>query len=162
MQQSRLVFALPFAGCVIAMAVALQYFQNILGLAPCPLCVVQRLVFIVLGLIFLLATLHNPQNVMRNVYKILTMLTALIGASISGWHVYLQNLPPDQTPECGPGLDFMMEVMPLTEVITKIFTGSGECSEILWQFLGLSIPAWTLVAFAAFAIYSLVLLVKRW
>ncbi len=161
MQQSRTVFALGFLGCAVAMATALWYFQHYLGLAPCPLCVVQRLIFIALGTIFLIATLHNSQGKMRLVYSFLASVTALAGASVSAWHVYLQNLPPDQVPECGPGLDYMMEVMPLNQVLAKIFTGSGECSEVLWSFLGLSIPAWTFVAFSGFVLYGIWIIATR-
>ncbi|MDO6459757.1 disulfide bond formation protein B [Granulosicoccaceae sp. 1_MG-2023] len=161
MRRSRAVFGLGFLGCASALLIAIFYFQRTLGLAPCPLCVIQRVIFIVLGLVFLLATLHNPQGVMRRVYAGLATLTALAGAGVSGWHVRLQNLPPDQVPECGPGLDFMLEVMPLQQVLTEIFTGSGECSEVVWSLLGLSIPAWTAIAFLAFAAYSLWLLLAR-
>ncbi|MCB1755186.1 MAG: disulfide bond formation protein B [Gammaproteobacteria bacterium] len=161
MQRARTVFALGLAGCVFAMATALWYFQHTLGLSPCPLCVVQRVIFITLGAVYLIATLHNPQGIMRPVYGALATIVALFGAGVSGWHVYLQNLPPDEVPECGPGLDYMLEVMPLDKVFKEIFTGSGECSEILWSFLGLSIPAWTFVAFAGFAVYGLWIIIAR-
>jgi len=155
MHQSRYVFALPVIACAIAMATAILYFQQYLGLLPCPMCVVQRIVFIALGVAFLVATLHNPQRGVRRFYGGVLTLIAAAGAGVSAWHVYLQNLPADQVPECGPGLDYMMEVMPLSKVLSEVFTGSGECSEILWSFLGLSIPAWTFVAFAGLALYSL-------
>lgn len=155
MTRSRAVFALGFLGCVSAFMVALFYFQKTLGLAPCPLCVVQRLIFISLGMVFLVATLHNPQGRMRTAYAVLTALVSLVGAGVSGWHVRMQNLPTDQQPECGPGLDFMLEVMPVQDVMREIFTGSGECSEVLWSLFGLSIPALTLIAFLGFASYSL-------
>ncbi len=161
MQQSRFVFALPLLGGVIAMSTSLWYFQTHLGLAPCPLCIVQRTIFIVLTFIFLVATLHNPKTGMRTIYGFLATITAIVGASVSAWHVYLQNLPPDEIPECGPGLDYMLEVMPLNQVVTKIFTGSGECSEVLWSLFGLSIPAWTFIAFSGFIIYGFWIIASR-
>ena len=161
MQQTRMYFALGFFGCIVAMGTALWYFQHHLGLAPCPLCIVQRMIFITLGLIYLVATLHNPQGKMRPLYAFLASVAAIVGASVSAWHVYLQNLPPDQVPECGPGLDYMLEVMPLNKVIAEVFTGSGECSEVLWSLFGLSIPAWTFVAFSGFVLYGFWIIAAR-
>ena len=162
MARSRAVFGLGFFGCASAILVALFYFQKTLGLAPCPLCVVQRGIFIALAVVFLIGFLHNPQGLMRRVYAGLATLVALGGAGVSAWHVRLQNLPPDEVPECGPGLDFMLEVMPMQQVLAEIFTGSGECSEVLWSFLGLSIPAWTGLTFLAFGIYGAwIFLTKR-
>lgn len=161
MTRSRAIFGLGFLGCASALLIAIFYFQNTLGLAPCPLCVIQRVIFISLGAVFLIATLHNPEGTMRRVYAGLAALVALVGAGVSAWHVRLQNLPPDEVPECGPGLDFMMEVMPMQQVLAEIFTGSGECSEVLWSFLGLSIPAWTGLTFLAFGLYSLWILIAK-
>lgn len=161
MQQSRTVFAFGFACCVFAIGTALWYFQHTLGLAPCPLCIVQRMIFITLAALYLAATVHNSQGRMRLLYSSLVTLVALIGAGVSAWHVRLQNLPPDQVPECGPGLDYMLEVMPLDKVFSAVFTGSGECSEILWSFLGLSIPAWTFIAFTGFAAYGFWISIAR-
>ncbi|MDH3908908.1 MAG: disulfide bond formation protein B, partial [Gammaproteobacteria bacterium] len=67
-------------------------------------------------------------------------------------HAWLQQLPPDKVPSCGPGLDYMLETLPFTDVLSTVFTGSGECAEIVWQFLGLSMPAWVLVWMAGIGI----------
>ena len=79
----------------------------------------------------------------------------LVGAAIAARHVWIQNLPPDQVPECGPTLDYMLEVFPLGEALTMVFTGSGECAEVLWTFLGLSMPAWALLCFLGLTIVGL-------
>ena len=110
-----------------------------------------------LGSVFLLAAIHNPYPLGRRIYAGLLGLIALIGLAIAGRHVWIQNLPPDQVPACGPGLDYMLEVFPLTEALTMVFQGSGECAEVLWSFLGLTIPGWMLVVFSAYLIAAIAL-----
>jgi len=131
------------------------YFQMVDHLEPCPLCILQRVFTLLVGVVFLLAVLHNPSQLGNRIYGFLGGLVALIGASISARHVWLQNLPEDQVPSCGPGLNFMLDNFPLGEAIELVMRGSGECAEVLWTFMGLSIPAWTLVAFMALATLSL-------
>ncbi len=155
MNSPRFVFVLGFVACGIALTTAVLFFQEYLGLIPCPLCVIQRVIFISLGVVYLVAALHKPQGVMRTIYGVIVSLIALVGSGVSGWHVRLQNLPENEIPECGPGLEYMMEVMPLDKVLEKVFTGSGECSEVLWSLWGLSIPAWTFIAFLTFAFYGI-------
>ena len=140
----RIVNFAGFAVCAGLMGFAL-FAQHVLLLDPCPLCVFQRVAVISIGIIFLVAALHDPSGAGRFVYALLLALAAIGGASVAGRHAWLQQLPPDQVPTCGPGLDYMLETLPFTEVLGKVFTGSGECAEIVWQFLGLSMPAWVLV-----------------
>jgi len=131
------------------------YFQFVDHLEPCPLCILQRVFTLFVGIILLLAVLHNPGKVGTKIYGALAGLAALIGAGISARHVWLQNLPEDQVPSCGPGLNFMLDNFPLGDAISMVMRGSGECAEVLWTFMGLSIPSWTLVAFISLAIVSL-------
>jgi len=133
-----------FLACAGLMSFAL-YAQYQLELDPCPLCVFQRVAVISLGLVFLLALLHNPSGWGSRVYALLLACCAAGGSIVAGRHVWLQNLPPDKVPSCGPGLGYLLENFPLGEALSKIFTGSGECAEVVWQFLGLSMPAWVLV-----------------
>jgi protein dithiol:quinone oxidoreductase len=133
-----------FLACAAMMAYAL-YAEHRLLLEPCPLCVFQRVAVIVLGVLFLLAALHNPAGRGRIVHALLIGLAAASGAGIAAWHLRLQNLPPDQVPACGPGFDYILDSFPLTEALRLIFTGSGECATIDWSFLGLSMPAWVLI-----------------
>jgi disulfide bond formation protein DsbB len=150
----RFIYLYAFLVCVGLMGTALT-FQYVLHLEPCPLCILQRVVVISLGLLFVLAALHNPGGTGRSIYGILTAMLAVTGLGIAGWQVRLQHLPPDQVPECGPGLDYMLEVMPLKDILVKVFRGSGECAEVLWTFLGLSIPEWMLVVFSAFILFGI-------
>ena len=133
-----------FLVCVGLMAYAL-YAQHQLMLEPCPLCVLQRFAVIGLGIVFLVAALHNPRGGGRHVYAGLLAVVAIFGVGVAGRHVWLQHLPPDEIPACGPGLDYMWENFPLADVINMVFKGSGECADVVWSFLGLSMPTWVLI-----------------
>jgi disulfide bond formation protein DsbB len=143
----RLRFLLGFVACVGLIGFAL-YAQNHWNLNPCPLCIFQRIAFAALALVFLFGGLFAPRSIRgRRVRGVVALIPALVGAGIAGRHVWLTHLPPDQVPACGPPLDFMMEANPLTDVIRLVLTGSGECAKVDWTFLGLSMPAWSLVWF---------------
>ncbi len=132
--------------CAAGLAFA-YYAQFYMGLIPCPLCIFQRIALLVLGLVFLLATLHHPQDRGAKGYGILIGLVALIGTAIATRHVWLQHLPPEAAPSCGPGLDYMLETLSFSETLKEVLTGSGECAEVGWTLFGFSIPAWTLLLF---------------
>ncbi|MGI9203993.1 MAG: disulfide bond formation protein B [Woeseiaceae bacterium] len=134
-----------FLSCTGMMAYAL-YAEHVLYLMPCPLCVFERIATISLGFIFLIAAIHNPVEKGRYVYATLLTLAAAGGIGVAGWHVWIQNLPADEVPSCGPGFDYIMDSFPLADALEMIFTGSGECATIDWVFLGLSMPAWVLIA----------------
>ncbi len=142
----RIWFFLGFAACALILATA-AFFQFVMELEPCPLCISQRIAILLVGVVFLIAAIHNPLEKGVKVYAIAGTVTALIGASISARHVWVQNLPPDEVPECGPGLAYIFENFPLIETLKLMLNGTGECAEVLCTFLGLSIPGWTLVAF---------------
>lgn len=146
----RSQFLLGFVACAVVLAYAF-YLQLHVGLEPCPLCIFQRVAFAALGVVFLIGALHSPVGRARGVYGVLALFAAGVGAAIAGRHVWLQNLPPDQVPTCGPGLDYMLDAMPIAGVIRKVLTGSGECAKVDWSFVGLSMPAWSLVCFVLLA-----------
>ena len=126
------------------------------GLPPCPLCILQRVGFAVLALVLVAAAIHRPRSRGGGkTYGIIAGLVAAAGAGTAGWHIHLQNLPPGEAPECGPGLDYMLNTFPIGETIKMIFTGSGECAEVTWSFLSLSIPSWALVWFVVLAVVSI-------
>ena len=142
---------LNFAGflmCAALMGYAL-YAQYFLMLEPCPLCILQRIAVVGMGLVFLLAALHNPGGVGRFAYALLLVVPMSLGAIVAGRHAWLQMMPEDQVPACGPGLDYMWENFPLADVINMVFRGSGECADVDWQLLGLSMPAWVFIAVIA-------------
>ena len=154
LQHYRIFQALSFATCVGLLAYA-YYAQYYLYLEPCPLCILQRVVVLMLGLNALIAFIHAPKNRARLVYAINGAGLGGLGCLVAGRHVYLQSLPPDKAPECGPGLEYLLDTLPFNQAIMKIFTGSGECASVDWTFIGLSMPAWVLVAMVLFCLLSL-------
>nr|WP_075881383.1 disulfide bond formation protein B [Halomonas massiliensis] len=155
---TRAVALAGFAFCVLMMAVALA-LEHIGGLAPCPLCIFQRVGVIATAIVLAVAALHNPSGrIGRAFYGVLSLITVAGGAFVAGRHVWLQSLPADEVPSCGPNLDYMMDMLPLQDVVAMVLTGSGECAEIDFTLLGLSLPAWTLVGFLLLALAPLRLL----
>jgi disulfide bond formation protein DsbB len=150
---SRLANLAGFLACAGLMAYAL-YAEHVLYLMPCPLCVFQRMAVIALGLVFLVAAIHNPATTGRRVYALLAFAAAAAGVGVAARHVWLQNLPPEEVPSCGPGFDFIMGTFPLSEALSMIFTGSGECADIVWQFLGLSMPAWVFISVLLLGVFG--------
>jgi protein dithiol:quinone oxidoreductase len=143
-----------FFACLFMMLYAL-YAQEFLGLLPCPLCVLQRMAVLMLGLFFLLLALQSPGQAGWYFYTIMIILTASAGMAVAGRHIWLQSLPPDEVPSCGPGLGFMLDAFPLVETLEMVFSGSGECAEISWFFLGLSMPAWVFIGLLGLSIYAI-------
>lgn len=152
---ARTVFSILFL--LSAGLLSFGYYLEVAGgLEPCPLCLIQRLFFGLIGLTSLIAAVHNAKLLGVRVYSALIALFSLTGAIVAGRQVWLQYLPPDQVPECGPGLSYMIETSPLGEVLLKIFKGSSDCAEVTWRFMGLSIPEWALAMFAILFLISTV------
>ena len=144
MTSRRLPNLLGFALCAALIGYAL-YSQLHLGLEPCPLCIFQRIGIVLTGVLFLLAALHDPRGRGRAVYGVLIGLAALATAAVAARHVYVQHLPPGSLPSCGAPLSVLLKFTPVWQVIRKVLTGSGECGEVNWRFLGLAMPAWVLL-----------------
>lgn len=156
---NQVLYTLGFLACCGLIAVAM-YFQFVLLYEPCPLCILQRLGFIAVGLICLVAAIHNPAAFGNRVYGALVSLAGMTGLGIAIRHIWLQHNPP-AIAECGPGVDYWLDTLPVGEVIRRMFTGTGDCTEILWQFLGLSIPAWSALMFLGFTGFGLRQLLYR-
>ena len=157
---TRVGFVLGAAACAILLGYGF-YLQYHDGQNPCPLCLVQRAFYFGLLFVFLVAAIHGPKKVGAVFYGFLGLLLAAGGAATAGRQVWLQHLPADQVPKCGPDLYFMLDNFPLSKTITNLFKGSGECAEVTWRFLGLSIAEWSLVCFVAFAVLSLWAMLRR-
>ena len=140
----RALNGVGFLACAGMMGFAL-FAQHVLKLEPCQMCVLQRVAVISLGIIFLVALLHDPKGWGSRIYALFIAAAAGGGLSVAGRHYWLQNLPEDKVPACGPGLDYMLETLPLTEVLAKVFAGDGDCAKVVWSFLGLSMPAWVFI-----------------
>jgi disulfide bond formation protein DsbB len=140
----RPVNFIGFLICAGLIAYAL-YAQFDLGLDPCPLCIFQRIGIIALGLVFLIAALHDPRRSGARVYGVLIAIAALATVAVAARQLYIQHLPPGSIPSCGAPLSMMLKFMPVTTVIRKVLSGSGECGIVNWTFLGLAMPAWVLI-----------------
>lgn len=157
--QPRIWFLFVALACAGMLGYAL-YVQHFDFIDPCPLCVLQRMAYMWIGAVSLLAAIHGPGRTGQWVYGLGVILGGLTGLAIAGRHLWLQSLPADQVPDCGMGLNYMLETMPFTEVLTQLFYGSGECAEVHWTFLGLSMPGWTFFWYLAFTVGTIGVLLK--
>ncbi len=151
---ARTANSLGALACAALLAYA-YYAQYVLHLEPCPLCIFQRIGIFVIGVLFVIAAAHDPAGWGRRVYAGLLGLAALITLGVALRQLYIQSLPPGTVAACGASLDFMLKVFPLTDVLVKVLTGSGECAKIDWRLLGLAMPAWVLIAAVALGVYGL-------
>lgn len=144
---------------VIGMSFALFFLQRHMGFSPCPLCIFQRIGLMVMGGFALIAALLNPKSMaLRLILWIGSLAGILWAAIVAGRHVWLQHLPADQVPSCGPGLDYWLDTLPMQQVLKEVFAGSGECASIEWTFLGLSIPEQSLILFSILILAHLLIL----
>ncbi len=156
----RLLFALTAAGCAGLLGFG-YYLQFVERIEPCPMCIFQRLCYMAIVVVTLLGALHGPHKGGVYVYAVLTSLAALVGAGIAARQTWLQHIPADQVPACGPGLEFMLEQFPLAEVIKQALRGTGECAAVDWTFFSLSIAEWSLVCFSAILLVYLFFMTAR-
>lgn len=136
----------------------LEFYQQ---LNPCPLCVFQRLCYAIICLIYIFYILGNTSPLAKQLLSIASFSFAGIGCALAGRQVWLQHLPEDKVPECGPGLEYLLEVYPLFDVLKTVLKGSGDCAETQWVFLNVSIAEWSLLSFSLIAICHLLLLIQE-
>ena len=148
------------AACACLLAYA-YYAQFVLHLEPCPLCIFQRVGVFALGLLFLIAAAQDPVGWGRRLYASLLALASMATIGVAVRHLYIQSLPEGSIPACGASLDFMLKVFSLSEVLVKVLTGSGECAKVTWQFLGLAMPGWVLIAALALGVYGVWINLRR-
>ncbi|HTR57858.1 MAG TPA: disulfide bond formation protein B [Casimicrobiaceae bacterium] len=153
----RIGYVLGFLICLGVLGWA-YYLQYGMELEPCPLCIIQRVCYAGMGLVFLVAIFHNPGRAGAAVYAILQLLIGGFGAAVAMRQVWLQSLAKGEVPSCGMSLEYMLDTLPLTETVRKVFEGSGECAEKAWVFLHLSVAGWALVFFIAMVVASFALI----
>ena len=156
---ARVLYLALFATAIGLLGFGL-YLQHVQGLEPCPMCIMQRYAFLVVALIALVAGLHGPTRAGSRTYAALIGLSALTGGGIAARQSWMQLYPPE-IPECGPGLEFMLESFPLGQALPMIFRGAGDCVAVDWTFLGLSIANWSLLTFCATIAFALWMLLRR-
>ncbi len=148
---TRTLALLGFLTCAAMIGGGL-YFEHVMALTPCPLCIAQRIAFAATGLVCLLAFLHNPGRSGYKTYTGLMMLFALSGVGLAARQLYLQSLPADLVPACAPPLEFLIETASTSELLRIFLNGTGDCAEVQWSLFGISIPGWSLIAFSAFCL----------
>ena len=141
---------LGFCACTLLMSYAL-YAEHFLGLEPCPMCIFQRISTILLGLTFLLGCFSFNSRFSRLLIGSLILITSLSGILVASRHVWLQNLPPEKFPVVALVLILWSRILRLGEVFEMVFSGSGECANVDWSFIGLSMPAWVIVSLSVLA-----------
>lgn len=147
------------AFAAFALLVVAFYMEYQMGLEPCPLCMLQRIVFFCVGVVSLVSALTANEKA-RKIFSWLVVVLSFAGAALAIRHLYLQSLPMDELPACLPGLSYMFEVFPWQEIMQAMVMGTGECGDVVWTFLGISIPGWTLVAFIGMAIINIVIALR--
>ena len=135
-----------FLVCAALYAYAI-YVQFELGIEPCPMCIFQRIVFIVMAILFLVGAIQSPRARGRRVYALLLLLSACIGIGIAARHLWVQHQPPDLMAGCAPGWNYMIANFPFSKTLKMAFTGSADCAQVSWTFLRLSMPFWSLLCY---------------
>ena len=155
---NRMIYLLVFIACAGLLASA-YYFEYVLYMDPCPLCIMQRIAVLLIGLAGLAGFLLAHNLIARVASAVFMLLSAALGLGVAGRHVWIQSLPADQVPTCGPSLEYMVDTLPWAEVLTVMLRGNGNCADSHWSFIGLSMPQWVLVWFVGFAIVAIYLAV---
>ena len=147
---SRLANFLGFGACAGLLGYA-YFAQYQLHLEPCPLCILQRIGIFFTGLVFLVAALHGARRngAGRRAYAFVLLVPVLATAAVALRQLWIQSLPPGSVPSCGASVSIMLKFMPVTEVLSKVLEGSGECAKVEWRLLGFAMPAWVLIAAVA-------------
>ena len=149
-----------FLAMVVVIAACFSYAlytQYVGGLSPCPLCMSQRVFYILTAAIALIAALHNRAP---RVYGALCALSALAGAAIAARQVWLQHLPPNEVPACGPSLEYMLQTLPFGTVLVHMLKGDGNCAIVNWSFWGLSMAEWSLLVFIGLVVVALAMALR--
>ncbi|HBZ29829.1 MAG TPA: disulfide bond formation protein B [Nitrosomonas nitrosa] len=156
----RTIFLLIFLSCASLIGYAL-YLQEIKGLLPCPLCVAQRMAYWGVGLTALLAFLHNPKKIGYRLYGGFMLIFALLGTLIAGRHAWLIRYP--ESFECGISPEeAFLNALPIAEWWPAMFEANGDCADVSWQFLSLTIPDWSLIAFLILFLLAAYVVMKNY
>ncbi|MFT5593853.1 MAG: disulfide bond formation protein DsbB [Oceanicoccus sp.] len=157
---NRMISFGVFIACVALLASA-YVFEYMFYMDPCPLCIMQRIAVLLVGITGLLGFLLAHNQVARMASSVFMVIAALFGMGVAGRHVWIQSLPADQVPTCGPSLEYMVDTLPWAEVLAVMLRGNGNCADSHWAFLGLSMPQWVLVWFIGFAVVGVYLAIKN-
>ena len=140
--ESWAIAVVLFTGAVLTAALVMEHAY---GMDPCPLCLMQRIWFFLAGAWAYLSLLHNPR---WGIYPLLSVLSAMVGAGFTLRQLWLQGLPADQVPACGPDMAYMLDAFPLSEILIAMTSGTGDCAKVE-TIIGLAVPGWALLGFIA-------------
>ena len=153
-------YLMGFVAC-FGIVISALVIQTVYKLEPCPLCITPRMFFMGLGVLFLMGAFIKPATLLKKIFTVLQVLTALGGAGWAMRHWYLQANKESMIADCGVGFDYMFENFPLKKMFTLIFKGTGDCAAIDWTFLGLTLPQLGLISFAGLGVYAVWLGFKK-
>lgn len=160
MLKFRNIFLTGFIFC-FSVLLAAYYIEYQLLIEPCPLCLLQRIVFALIGLVFFIGYLANPVNIGRYLSSAMISLFAMMGIALAARQIWLQHLPPDQVPSCSAGVERLLELYPILDVLSLILKGTAECAEIDFEILTLPLSNWSLLGFSGFFFISIALIVLQ-
>jgi disulfide bond formation protein DsbB len=156
----QFAFVIGMLAClgVLASAYAIEHIYDI---EPCPLCVLQRIVYWIMAVVCLLGAYHNSKTLVRYCYSLSALLLGIVGILLSGRQIWLQHLPIGEVPSCTAGLDRLLEVYPVLDVLKMVFTSSGECSVVNFTILGLSLAETSFISFGLLTLVSIWIIVLQ-
>ena len=157
----RIINLVQAFASLVLMVIAIAYFENSLKLEPCYLCVMQRAFVIAIGIISVIAVVHNPQQLGQRIYAVLSISMVIVGSYFSGKQLWLQSLAEDQVPSCGIPVEYLFDYFSITEAFTMLIQGDGNCAEIQWQLMGLSMPGWVMASFIGFGVIGIVQFLRK-
>lgn len=152
--RTRTLFSLAFIACALIVGAAV-YLQGVIGFFPCPLCLVQRTMVAAFGVLCMSAVIHSPGRRGWQVYSGLLLLAAMLGALTAARQVWLQGSPPEDLAVCLANLQNLLDTSPFLNVFVQVLAGEADCSEINWSLFGISIPEWSLLAFAGMGVFAM-------
>jgi len=157
---NRIIYLLVFLACAGLLAAA-YVFEYVYYMDPCPLCIMQRIAVLLIGISGLVGFVFASSMMAKVSASIFMLLSSILGMSVAGRHIWIQGLPADEIPTCGPSLEYMVDTLPWADVLALMLRGNGNCADGHWSFIGLSMPQWVMVWYVGFAVVALYLLFKR-
>ena len=155
MKSFRLSYSIGFLFCIALLSFGF-YLEYGLGQMPCLLCQLQRLMMVVIAVLFFIGACHNPKHYGRWIYGGLLLLFSLFGVYLAGRQLWLIAHPPvDINAQCSPDIAYLMSVLPLGAALKMILQGTGDCAKVTWTFLSIPIPGWSFISFIILSLVSL-------
>ncbi len=157
----RFLYLAGFFICAALLGTA-YYFEIVEFMEPCPLCMAQRFFVLMVGIFCLLAFLFDNFRIPSRLSLGLGSAFAIGGAFVADHHVYIQNLPPEDVPACGPSFEYLMDTLPLDALLNIMLEGNGNCADISWMYMDMSMPEWMRLIFIVFAVAGVISLIISW